>query len=288
MPTIAQLQVAVDALEAKNIVRAGNATEEGLWRRFTLAAEALAIKTPLAANDTIAGYMLRSATALEVFSGTTGAEENANEPGLMKRIVEAMEVQTGAGTGNLEDRMRAAAAAYGKPNLLTKTEAFDDAAWVKGLGATVTANAATGPSGTLTADRFLETADTNAHQLAEAFTYSALAYTQSVFVKPVGRQWFRLMMYDGTNFKFGYFDVASGLVGTLAAGVTANIANMGGGWFRPSISCTMAAGTGSAFIHGSAADNGPDGYLGDTAKGYDLWGAQLVQAPGPGPYGAVA
>ena len=37
-------------------------------------------------------------------------------------------------------------------NLLTKTEQFDDAVWVKTTGTTVTANSATAPDGTLTAD----------------------------------------------------------------------------------------------------------------------------------------
>lgn len=110
MPSIAQLKEAVDDLEALTSVHAGNDNESGLWRRFALAAEEAA-GASTSANETLTGYMLRTALALESVAGTTGAEENVSHQGLLKRIVDALEVQAGAvTTGSLEGRLVVAAA----------------------------------------------------------------------------------------------------------------------------------------------------------------------------------
>lgn len=161
-------------------------------------------------------------------------------------------------------------------NLLSNASSFDNAAWQKGLGVAVTADSTTAPDGTTTADRVLETADASAHQLFQNVTFTATRQELSAYVKPIGRQWVRLMIYDGTNFLFGYFDVLNGATGTVSAGIrAASIFAAPNGFYRVAISCVPAAGAGSAFIHGSAADNGADTYAGDAAKGYYLWGARL-------------
>lgn len=109
MPSPAQLKLAVDDLEALTSVHAGNDNLPGLWRRFALAAEEAA-GASTTANETTTGYMLRSALALESIAGTSGAEENVSYEGLLKRIVDALEVQAGgATTGSLEGRLVVAA-----------------------------------------------------------------------------------------------------------------------------------------------------------------------------------
>lgn len=86
-----------------------NANESGYWKRIAAAAEALA-GASTTANAHVIGYMKRAAVALESIAGTGGAEENANESGYKKRIVDALEVQAGAVTvGSLDSRMMVAA-----------------------------------------------------------------------------------------------------------------------------------------------------------------------------------
>lgn len=88
-----------------------NMGSAGRWREFAEAAEAIA-GTTSTANDNIAGYMLRSAVALEGVAGTSGTNENSSYHGLLKRIVDALEVQAGGVTdGSFAQRMAVAAAA---------------------------------------------------------------------------------------------------------------------------------------------------------------------------------
>ena len=162
-------------------------------------------------------------------------------------------------------------------NLLTYSEQFDNAVWTKS-SLTVSANNIVAPDGTTTADRLLEVANTTAHQTSQSYTYTAAAHTWSLYVKPEGRQWCRLMIYDGTSFKTAYFDLTNGVLGTLAAGVTATITAVSGGWYQVTMTYTAAAGAGGAYFHGAIADNGADTYSGDITKGYYLWGAQILSA----------
>lgn len=88
-----------------------NANEAGYWKRIAAALEAMA-GTSTSANANISGYMLRAALAAEVIGGTSGAEENPNESGYLKRIADAMEAQTGAETGSWLERIRVASGTF--------------------------------------------------------------------------------------------------------------------------------------------------------------------------------
>lgn len=91
-----QLALSATAIETTaGASTTANATPPGYWKRIAAASET-ASSTSSSANADLTGYMLRTAVALESVAGTTGAEENANYPGLLKRIVDALEVQAGA------------------------------------------------------------------------------------------------------------------------------------------------------------------------------------------------
>lgn len=117
--TPTQLASTATSLEtAAGASTSANANIPGYWKRIAAASEALA-GASTNASATLEGYMLRSAVALESIAGTSGAEENANRTGLLKRVVDALEVQAGAVTvGSLGGRLAiAAAAATFGPNL---------------------------------------------------------------------------------------------------------------------------------------------------------------------------
>jgi len=88
-----------------------NANEAGYWKRIAAALETMA-SASTSANANINGYQLRSARAIEVLSGTSGAEENLNENGYLKRIADGLEAQTGVTTGSLIERIRIASGSY--------------------------------------------------------------------------------------------------------------------------------------------------------------------------------
>ncbi len=110
MTTGAQLALTATALEtAAGASTSANASPAGYWKRIASAAETIA-GTTSTANATVHGYMLRAAVALEGVAGTSGTEENRSYNGLLKRIVDALEVQAGAVTvGSFGHRLRVGA-----------------------------------------------------------------------------------------------------------------------------------------------------------------------------------
>jgi hypothetical protein len=137
MPTTAQLKATTDALEALTSVRAGNRTETGWWRRIALALEEAA-GAATTANPTREGWMLRAAVAAEAVWGGSGAEENRTFEGLLKRLVDALEINAGVGTGSRPNRLSVAAA------LITLADAIRDragAAITDRSGSTIVARA---------------------------------------------------------------------------------------------------------------------------------------------------
>ena len=154
-------------------------------------------------------------------------------------------------------------------NLLTKTESFDDAVWVKD-GSTIAANSTTAPDGTLTADTLIESATTAAHRAYQAIT-SIANCTKSVIAKKKERSWVRI---EGTT-SSAYFNLDTGVVGAVGAGLTASITSLGDGWYKCSASVAVAS---TFFVIGVAsADNTPS-YTGDGTSGIYIWGASLVPA----------
>ena len=96
---------------------------------------------------------------------------------------------------------------YAPANLVTYSEQFDNAAWIKYEG-TVTANATTAPDGTTTADAFIEsTTATTDHRLTFAGASAAVGQnlTLSVYAKANGRNF--IALFSVTENKGKYFSI---------------------------------------------------------------------------------
>jgi hypothetical protein len=159
---------------------------------------------------------------------------------------------------------------YAPHNLLTYSEQFDNAAWVKARVA-ISANTILAPNGTLTADIITEDlAVSDSHQISRNITTEAVSYTYSIYFKANTRNWAALWM-GGAG---AYFDLNTGSVGTVSSGVTASISNAGNGWYRCSTTRTMSAAS-NAFIVYMATANNTVLYTGDGTSGLYIWGAQL-------------
>jgi hypothetical protein len=159
-----------------------------------------------------------------------------------------------------------------RTNLCTYSDDWSNAAWTKS-NTTVTANATTSPDGTINADRVVASTIGNARGVFASITTTAVAHTISVFAKAAGLNW--LCIYDpaGSGTGGAWFNLATGVVGTVTAGYTAAITNFGNGWYRCSIVRTLAAGTSFAFFGGVDGDNTVT--VSSTTNGVFLYGAQL-------------
>jgi hypothetical protein len=181
---------------------------------------------------------------------------------------------------------------YAAHNLLTFSEQFDDAAWLK-IGATVTANTGATPGGSTTAESFIEDTSTGTHTLYRGGGTGidkTVVTTFSIYVKAVNRTRARLRMnFYGSNVVTATYQLANGSVTTAVAGTgvlaNANIVSVGGGWFRCSVAgSSTTAGTGFDLDFFAVNDAGSTSYTGSGLTSFELWGAQLNLGPTALPY----
>lgn len=159
-------------------------------------------------------------------------------------------------------------------NMVTKTATHAVSPWVATTyPVTVTANAAMAPNGTMTATSTKATVDNNMHgnfhALASDMAFAGKELVWTIYAKADGYDWMFLDSYNGT-FKRTWFDLANGVVGTVAAGVVAAITAVGDGWFKCTATMTLGAGTNYMGYY-IAPSNGVHTFVGDPAKGILTW-----------------
>lgn len=177
-------------------------------------------------------------------------------------------------------------------NMVAYTESFDNAAWTK-TNCTVTANGATAPDGTVSGDKVVwgNGIAIGSVQLTQQIAASAsTAYTMSVYAKASELTSFRLGFIQrsaGPTYlgEVNYiFDLSAGTVtasataGTTPTSASGAITNVGGGWYRCSVTATTTSA--AAFISASIRNN----VTGDGASGLFVWGFQLSDSGSVDPY----
>ncbi len=165
-----------------------------------------------------------------------------------------------------------------RTNLALYSTQFDDVSWTK-VESTVSANSSNAPDGTLSADKFIPSTNNVSNHLIRTNLVAPIGNNAwSVFVAPAGYSWVRLLGVkgDGTQYS-AYFNVTTGVVGTVGASTTATIEGpFANGFYRCSIASTVTSALGIAqnqFIYAASADNTAT-FAGDGTSGYHLWGAQ--------------
>ena len=165
----------------------------------------------------------------------------------------------------------------GRTNLLTYSEAINNAAWTH-VGGTHSANQTTAPSGELTADLFTEnSAASTQHRLLQTPTVaSGTTYTVSAFVKRAsGTRQFAVTLTTSTAVARVYFNLDTGTVGTVVAG-SGTITAYPNGWYRCTATGVSDGLTGTTFFQlCSGTTSGSETYTGDGTSGLYIWGAQL-------------
>jgi hypothetical protein len=148
---------------------------------------------------------------------------------------------------------------------------------------TVTANTVAAPDGTTTADTLTNTTATGAHQINQGSLsiVSGLTYTATVFAKKNTNDFFQISG-GGTALGSGRanFNLATGVLGSVDAGVTAAITDVGNGWYRCTYTITASSsGTANLYfvIITSSTAAVFESYTGLGTESVYLWGAQLEQ-----------
>ena len=166
-------------------------------------------------------------------------------------------------------------------NLLTYSEQFNNAVWTSSaVNATATADQATAPNGTVTADLMQATAaGANAFLIANPGVTSGVTYTTSIYVKRVNADWFAL----SNSAYFAYFNLSSGTVGSVGEG-SATITDVGSGWWRIVWSGQTNVST-AIRIRAVTANNNQNVSGGEQ---YYIWGADLRTGSSAGTYQRIA
>jgi hypothetical protein len=174
-----------------------------------------------------------------------------------------------------------------RTNLMTFSEQFDNAAWVKSFSI-LTSNAATSPDGYTNADKLIATSVLDGHIVRQPATLTdSTNYSLSVFAKAAEYDFCRLQptTKDGTS-NNTFFNLVTGVVASTGVGHTATIEDFSNGWYR----CTIVynAGTGATTTNqqriGVSQDGINQSFLGNDSSGIYIWGAQLEEGSYPTSY----
>jgi hypothetical protein len=192
---------------------------------------------------------------------------------------------------NYRDGVGALLVEEARTNLLTYSEQFDNAAWVK-TRASITANTIVAPDGTLTADKLVEdAAASTTHYCQQTIAVTAgTAYTASCFFKASERASAAIRFASG-GLTWGAGGAEPTFIVDLVNGAVTNIGGVGvcfvlpvgGGWYRALVTATAQVSE-SVPLRMMLSSSGSIPYTGDGVSGIFIWGAQLEVGSTPSSY----
>ena len=157
-------------------------------------------------------------------------------------------------------------------NLLTYSNTFNDASWLKS-GVTITANTTIAPNGTTTASKIVENGTLVTYGVYKGIT-TGFRYSHSIYAKKGERDWIKVNAVHGGN-QSVWFNLANGTIGTNNTTGTPSIENVGNGWYRCAVNNTDHSFAASFYSVMPCTNNNIETYTGTVGNGIFIWGAQL-------------
>lgn len=159
-----------------------------------------------------------------------------------------------------------------RTNYALRSQELDSAPWAA-LNATIAANAAVAPDGTTTAESLTGSGSLDAQRVGQYFGSITGQYTFSIYAK-YGSHAYIQILHGGDGAHFANFDIQSGTVGTKGAGATSTITALTNGWYRCTITVTIAVAA-WLYVHLAPSSSAAYGQASNTTGTVYLWGAQL-------------
>jgi hypothetical protein len=157
-------------------------------------------------------------------------------------------------------------------NLLTYSEQFDNADWLK-VNSTVTGGQ-NGYDGTTNAFLITDNSTSGAHLISQTPTVSG-QHTISIYAKANTLDWVWLRGVQSSANVRAWFNLSTGTIGTVETNGTANIESVGNGWYRCSLTIANHQ-SGFEFYYGVANANATTNYVG-SGQSIFVQDAQLVE-----------
>jgi len=171
-----------------------------------------------------------------------------------------------------------------RTNLLTQSETFTDASWVKLNSLTVSSGTTVSPNGSSNASTLVTANSTSIQGIYKDVSglLTATRYSFSSFVKKKDYD-FAYIKFDNLNGVFAndivYFNLTGGTVATRDPDIIASVETFRDGWYRiEATRLSLTGGTGRVTLGLASADN-TETIAGDGVKGTHVWGAQLEAGP---------
>jgi hypothetical protein len=139
----------------------------------------------------------------------------------------------------------------------------------------ITSNATTAPDSTNTASKLIATTANAQHLIFQTLFTFTFPFTTSVYAKASEYNWLSISCDIGGANGFAWFNLSTGVLGTVNGNFSATITPAGNGWYR----CTFTrniftSGSGGVAFSVATGDNVVS-FAGDNTSGIFIWGAQL-------------
>lgn len=140
------------------------------------------------------------------------------------------------------------------------------------------------PDEVSTVYKIVEDTASGGHEPRQNVTMYPGVYTSSVYAKAGERTVFTMLFFDGAagTYRSAHFNLSTGTVTEGNTGLvgSAQIVNVGNGWYRCAITATITGGGASTYIdYRMSTTTTPgvagDSYTGDGSSGMYFWGAQV-------------
>jgi hypothetical protein len=168
-------------------------------------------------------------------------------------------------------------------NLVLQSNAFSTT-WSP-IANTLASGSAISPSGALDGWLFSDTTASSTHNIFQSITWTATAYTFSIYAKYNTHRWIGARIGATGNQFFGSWDLQNGVVGSFTAGATIGMQAVGNGWYRLTLTATLTtAGSANFLLYLNNADSASALTYAGSGTGSYIYGTQIEQSSTVGEY----